>query len=458
MATTIHKDQDLSNINKRLANSQISISSSNILQTNKQKQTLDDTGSLELEERLYYDMSNEKMKIEKVYTDTIDLKYIKKIDTFKYNDKCLGKLAKNYHYVNINVKVLQLADDLSKKPDIDAIGVLDNELKVQGIIIKKDFYNLLARPFVRDVMKYSPLKQIMHQPKIYNVNSHIFTVAEELKNHLNSSDIFYFVLADNEDIFKGIYSTREMLAYLSNITQREITFAKTIQKRLVFEDMEKNEKEYEIFAHSDSAKGVAGDFYTVHKYNSLNNIIIVGDVCGKGLGASLITSMVLGMLKIYDFNQGLKNFILKLNKYLYTTFESERFITGIFMDYNVKHKTIQLFDIGHSHMLIQRDGKILNIKKANENMPAGVTDFYSIHAYSYEPQKNDIMFIYTDGLIEQENSFGENYSLNNIKKILVNFRYESLSRIKTVIMNDFNTFKGNQVLFDDVTFMLLRLK
>jgi sigma-B regulation protein RsbU (phosphoserine phosphatase) len=138
------------------------------------------------------------------------------------------------------------------------------------------------------------------------------------------------------------------------------------------------------------------------------------------------------------------------------TFESEKFITGIFIDYDEKEKVLKISDMGHSHIFIQRNKRLLKLTSKQRNIPVGVLEDMVPELYVFKPEKNDILFILTDGLIEQESMEGKVYSFDKISSIFRKHADKPVEEIRDALLADFNGFKGSHHLNDDVTFAIIK--
>ena len=164
------------------------------------------------------------------------------------------------------------------------------------------------------------------------------------------------------------------------------------------------------------------------------------------------------MFSIYNFKNGIKKFLSELNNYLFSTFEAEKFVTGLFLNYCEQKNSLKLGDMGHSFIYLCRKGKILKLRIKNRNLPLGIQNNIDIQIYSFEPKKDDILIIFTDGLFDQENNKKENYSLSRMSKILQKNQNKDVEVIRDLLLNDFALFRENRHLDDDVTFAIIKFK
>ncbi len=367
----------------------------------------------------------------------------------------IAKLASSHAYAYKGDTIERLADDLAKHEDVLAVCIVDENRKIAGIVVRKELYAMLGRPFGRDVLKKRRIEEITRGAVRFNSNHNIFSIAEEIDHLLRDKEISYFILAEANDEFAGIFSTRDMLIYLSDITKNDISLARHLQTRFVKEHMAIKEKGFEVVAASITAKGVGGDFYSIQRYDDNRYIVALCDVSGKGVAASVVTSALWGMMNIFDFRQGITRFIMQVNNYLFRNFEAEKFITGVFLDIDQSTGEIQVCDMGHSYLFILRDGKFLKIRTNQNNVPIGIMSDIFPQSDSLFLKRNDVLFLPTDGLLEQENMEGKLYTVGRIAAVMKR-DISSLEKAHIRILQDFHSFRGQHHLHDDVTFLLMR--
>ncbi len=389
--------------------------------------------------------------------ETTDQTCIYTIQKRKCSTQSIEKIAHILFYVYENSLITEVVDSFHMMDEeVAAVAVLGKDGKAIGLIEQMELSALLSRPYGRDVLRKKTAGEMAGDVKRYSVDMNIFSVAEEIDEDMKASGISYYLLVDDKNNFRGIFSTRGMLIYLSNLTTQDISIARRLQSRIVREKEYIETENVEIVTCSIPAKGVGGDFYTVHKYNDTNWFICICDVSGKGVAASVLTSVLWGMLSIYDFTRGLKTLVKELNHYIVQTFEGEKFVTAIFLDYNeFTGKTI-ICDMGHSHIFSYRKDKLFKLKTNLSNLPVGIVPDMEPSLNMFQLQNNDLLFLLTDGLIEQAGIRNKAYSIKRVEKIISEHPNSPLEEIRDNIVTDFNTFRGTKQLQDDLTFVLLQ--
>ena len=375
----------------------------------------------------------------------------------KSRDQAISKLVTDVHYVRRDDKIDVLADNLRRNTDIQAVGVVDAEDRVAGVIVREEFFNVMVRPYARDVFKHRPVEEIMGEARTFSAEANLFQVAEELTATMKEPGIAYFVLTDETGRFNGVFSTQDMLVYLSDMTQSDIGLARDLQSRIVREREFVTGNTFELVSTAHTAKGVGGDFYDVRRYDEGKWLFAFCDVSGKGIAAAIVTAVISGMIGVFDFAaHGVIPFVKKLNNYIVRTFEAEKFVTGIFLDYDERDGTLQVCDMGHSHLFLYRRGRFVRLRNSRRNLPIGVVADVEPGYDTIRPRREDLLFLLTDGLIEQGNADGEIYSLERVANLLQDHAGAPVERVADGILSDFNAFRGRHHLNDDVSFALMR--
>jgi sigma-B regulation protein RsbU (phosphoserine phosphatase) len=305
------------------------------------------------------------------------------------------RAARHFQYVDARAGTLELADELQKRPDVEVLAVTDAETRPLGIISREKLFALLGKPFGREVLGRTEAGEVIEAAEVADRNAGLFSLAGDGARP-------YRVLVDGDGRFCGILSGRDLSEYLSRMTQDDIELAGEIQERLEECNEKIGDERFSFDAWSRAAKGVGGDFWFTRQLEDGSSFLCLCDVSGKGVAASLVVSMVWGMLLMYDFRDGLADLLVRLNESLIATFRLERSLTGCFAIYDPEAQVISVADMGHSHDFIVRGGKALRLKSLAGNMPVGIDRGIRPAVERWRLAPGDFLFVYTDGLTEQE--------------------------------------------------------
>ncbi|MGW3493645.1 PP2C family protein-serine/threonine phosphatase [Streptomyces sp. NPDC001020] len=168
---------------------------------------------------------------------------------------------------------------------------------------------------------------------------------------------------------------------------------------------------------------VGGDLYAAVRYDGATRLVI-GDVRGKGLHAIEDTSLLLGAFHGSAYrNLPLRRMVMHLGHAMHWKWAcdsddapeaDEAFVTALVLDIPDDVGPVKMISCGHPPPLLLREGRVSPLEAHSPACPLGLTapseDQYVVEAFGFEP--GDILFLYTDGVIEARNPEGTFYPLS----------------------------------------------
>ncbi|MCW7493728.1 serine/threonine-protein phosphatase [Leptospira sp. 2 VSF19] len=240
--------------------------------------------------------------------------------------------------------------------------------------------------------------------------------------------------------------------------QKEIVTAARIQSAILPPSVP-NWEQMEISVHYQPSHEVGGDFYDFQALGSKRFGVLIADVVGHGLGASIIAS-----LSKFAFFQAYRHwanpsFLLSaMNEYLVKkSFGRFTTATYFFIDFE-SHKFI-VSSAGHpSFFHWKAEAKEL-VEIKPKGKPLGILPGLTYVEEEYTFQKGDQFLFYTDGLTEEENADRLEYGEKRLaKSFLETIAKQSLDSMANILA-DFHYFTGlSQAPHDDITIIYLHVK
>ena len=367
----------------------------------------------------------------------------------------LAKLSQSAMYASQDVEIEALAAAMDKAPALFAVGVVDAGNAPVGLILRRELFDLLAKPYGREFYKKKPISAVMKESRIFRDDASIFGVADVLKEEVRRLDDTYYLLSNSAGRFSGVFSTKNLLVYLSDTTARDIALARRIQSAIVRESDRFEDPRCSILCYSRMAKEVGGDFYLVKRLNANRVFLGICDVSGKGIAASLITAVLGGIFDTYTGAQGLGPFLRRLNQYLHETFRFEYFVTGIFIELDIETGESTICDMGHSYVLVREHGQLFRVGKKSSNPPLGIVKNLTPVLSGYRFTRGGLAFLFTDGIVEQTDLHGIEYSERRLWRLLKSKADLGPDELQDRLIGDLDRFRGEQPQSDDLTFMVL---
>lgn len=247
---------------------------------------------------------------------------------------------------------------------------------------------------------------------------------------------------------------------------KEIEVASQIQKTLLPKELP-DLAELELEAFYRAAQQVGGDLYDVVDIGEGRYCLVVADVSGKGVPASLVMSVLRTVIRIYaEGADSARDTLIKVNDHLVGNIPSGLFVTVMLAVYDSKSRSMKLVSAGHNPLLYFHaiDQSITQINP--KGMPLGLSctlkeDFADrLEEITLSLSAGDSFFMYTDGVTESTNRDGEQFGIERTIKFLsdvfgVELRPE-LSTISSDLVQRIDSFTGSGKQHDDITFLLAR--
>ncbi len=190
---------------------------------------------------------------------------------------------------------------------------------------------------------------------------------------------------------------------------QDISVAATIQQRLLPETLPHIDG-YEIAGINIPTRFVGGDYYDCIPLPDNKFALVIADVSGKGVPASLLVSSLHASLTAYlESGIPLTELAERLNKGIYNASTEDKYITFYTGILDTKKHTLESLNAGHNPpYLYSQDGEIRELKTGG--IPFGMMglDFpYEREILSINPGQS--LLLYTDGITEAMNDKEEEY-------------------------------------------------
>jgi sigma-B regulation protein RsbU (phosphoserine phosphatase) len=200
---------------------------------------------------------------------------------------------------------------------------------------------------------------------------------------------------------------------------------------------------------------LGGDFYDFIPLPDDNVGIVVADVSGKGVPASLIMASVRAALRAYVDNvYYLYEVLRRVNQMLFRDTRPEEFVTLFYGVLDTRNRRLTNCNAGHPPGLLLRDGKLLEL--ATDNMVLGVDPDETYTQSILDLKSGDTLLLYTDGLTDAANFKQQRYGRQRLNQ---SFQAAEKAEITAAaILWDLRKFVGMTQPTDDVTMIVTRVK
>lgn len=256
--------------------------------------------------------------------------------------------------------------------------------------------------------------------------------------------------------------------YLKGL-QRELEIGREIQLGFLPSELPQVAG-WDIAAYFKATHEVAGDFYDAFLLPDGNLAVVVGDVCGKGVGAALFMTLFRSLVRAtatsnisgsekdpvtLSLSDRLHHVISFTNKYLVEIHGDANMFATMFIGFiNLQIGMLSYINAGNEPpLLLGREGTVTALEPSGPLV--GVIPGATFAIKEIALQNNDLLLIFTDGVPDACNSANDSWGRECLLKVLKEGATTPawlLARIE----DQLRQFIGTADQFDDITLLAVK--
>jgi phosphoserine phosphatase RsbU/P len=238
--------------------------------------------------------------------------------------------------------------------------------------------------------------------------------------------------------------------------EKEMALARQIQLTLLPEQLPEIPG-YSLFAANDASRAVSGDFYEFQgREASDEQVIVIADVSGKGMAASLLAAsfdaLLMGPIEVGNPTDDICS---KVSRRLFKKSPPERYVTAFIASLDPKAGRLTYTNAGHNAGLLFRANGSVQRLEAN-GMPLGLFPVVEYARVETTLAPGELLLLYTDGITEAANPTGEEFGLDRLQSTVAKHKREPLVAIAVAIETAVEVFADGTPFGDDRTMVMLR--
>ena len=203
------------------------------------------------------------------------------------------------------------------------------------------------------------------------------------------------------------------------------------------------------------AREVGGDFFNYFVLDNGQIALLMGDVSGKGVGAALLMANIQASLRIrLGLSQPLAEVADALDRDIDKNAPRPVYSTLFMALLDPKTRELRYVNAGHNPQYVLRRGGGLERMPAT-GLPVGLYAGRGYTERTVQLQADDLLFLYTDGCVEEENEDAEMFGTERLETLLL----ESVKAKNPLqhVEETLKAFRGRTEPLDDATLMTVRV-
>jgi serine phosphatase RsbU (regulator of sigma subunit) len=212
----------------------------------------------------------------------------------------------------------------------------------------------------------------------------------------------------------------------------------------------------DLAGHNAPCRTVGGDYYDFFPYEQRRVAMVLGDVSGKGMPASLLMMGLQARVQVLiDEPKNLAEVMTKLNRITSLNCPSNRFISLFFCILDGDTGELTFCNAGHNPPLIIRaNGTWEQLRGGGPVVGILATIEYQEHRVKIE--EGDTLVIYSDGVTEAENQRHDEFEVEGLVQAVIASRRLPAEKIIEEVNRAVAEFTAGAPQSDDITLVVAR--
>ena len=213
-------------------------------------------------------------------------------------------------------------------------------------------------------------------------------------------------------------------------------------------------KEFELYAMMEPAREVGGDFYDYYFIDDDHLCLVIADVSGKGIPASLFMMNSKVLLKSFAYsNYSPADVLAKVNKEICENNQMEMFVTIWMGILDLSTGKIVAANAGHEYPVIGHAGGEFELIKDKHGFVIGGMEGIKYKDYELKLEPGDKLFVYTDGVPEAANVNNEMFGTERMLDALNSDKCAQVEEMLRNVRKAVREFSSGAEQFDDITML-----
>ena len=215
-----------------------------------------------------------------------------------------------------------------------------------------------------------------------------------------------------------------------------------------------------IGCYSNPIENVCGDFYDIIVSRKDKVSFVMADVAGKGMNSLIVMIMIRAILRLaVNTAQSAATIMSWANRGVcLESTKIDHFASVALINYNASTKEAEISTCGNNPVFLY-SASSKDIKQiSTPTEPMGVTKDAVYTDQKLKLYTGDILVTCTDGLLESLNENGVQYSIENLKKVIIKNSGAAAKDISNRVKEDLKKYCGVTQQYDDQSILVIKIQ
>lgn len=208
---------------------------------------------------------------------------------------------------------------------------------------------------------------------------------------------------------------------------------------------------WRISYYYEPAGLVSGDYCDVVDMGAAGVYFMVGDVCGKGVAASIVTAHLHGMFRtMISMELPLHRMLERASRALC---EGSLPYATLVCGRARSNGVVEFCNAGHPFPLVVRDGSVTALEESG--LPAGLIAAPEFASAEVRLRHGQTLVLYSDGVSEARDVYGRDYGVPRLRKVVSGQSSGHPSALVAACRDDLAAFRRGAEKTDNLTILAL---
>jgi serine phosphatase RsbU (regulator of sigma subunit) len=265
----------------------------------------------------------------------------------------------------------------------------------------------------------------------------------------------YFFVVQRDKAYRLLDVEKAKSEKLLRRIEKDLEQAAKIQKDLLPKENPRLEG-FDISGLNVPCYEVGGDYYDFVPIDSDRLGVVIADVSGKGISASLLMASLRAAL-LAEVHPGyeIARMAVRLNDFVFRSSGLSSFITFFYGELDQRSGKLLYVNAGHNPpFVMDAEGRPAALRSSG--FPLGMFPQATYEAGEVKLGPGAVAVLFTDGIPEGRNARSEDFTEERLKSLVLNHRGLSAAQLGRRIIGDVQDFATGTEPCDDITLVIIK--